>query len=211
VGGGGGGSGGRAPRFFLQLHGAFGAAYLSGEMTTDIDQSTPPGAVGSDGQECPRDSPSNCTFPDGVGDTVNITSTGFTPTIAVRVTAGYYVIERLAIAAGIRLQPSAGKGSLSNLFIFGRLQYLLTPPVAMGVHAAVYLGTGVGQIQPKPDLMGGSGDRYIISGLNSVFVGASIGYRFTPNVGVFIEPEVDVLFPTTLLNIDISAGIGIYF
>ncbi|NUQ74543.1 MAG: hypothetical protein HUU21_13390 [Polyangiaceae bacterium] len=184
-------------------------------MSTDVDATTPIGGVSPDGQECPSTEPQPCGFPDGVGDVINITSAGFTPTIAIRALFGMWFIPRLGGALGIRYQPDAGQGSMSHFMIYGRLQYLLTPPAAVGIHASVFAGAGGGQIQPKPDLMGAAtpdgGERYVIAGLGAAFVGGSIGYRFVRNFGLWAEAEIDVLFPTTLLNIDMSAGVGVYF
>ena len=44
------------------------------------------------------------------------------------------------------------------------------------------------------------------SGLFGAHVGATVRYRFTPNVGFFAAPEIDVQLPTVLFNVDLTLG-----
>jgi hypothetical protein len=141
---------------------------------------------------------------------VRIKQPGFVPTFALRFTLGYYLTERIAAAVSVRFQPSSGQGDLANLLIGARGQFLVTEPAAQGLNAAIHLGTSVGQIQPQPPQAGASGP-FVISGLNGIQAGGTIGYRFSNNAGLFVTPELNILLPTFLLDIDLSAGLELAF
>ncbi len=91
-----------------------------------------------------------------------------------------------------------------------RGQYLLTDPAAEGLNAAVFLGTSHGQIQPKPP-QNTENEPYIRSGLNGIQLGSVIGYRISKNFGLHATPEIHLLLPTFLFNIDLTVGIEVAF
>ena len=130
-------------------------------------------------------------------------------------TIGYWIIPRFALAATVRFQFDAGEGSLSNLLIGLRAMYQLTIPTGAGFHADVFIGTSVGQIQLRPGQNGTEAnpieEPYMVSGLNGVQLGTNIGYRFARNIGLTLTPELHVLFPQFLFNIDVTASIAVAF
>ena len=52
---------------------------------------------------------------------------------------------------------------------------------------------------------------FVKSGLQGAHVGMALRYRFTPNIGLLFAPEIDVQFPTFLLNIDPTIGLEASF
>jgi hypothetical protein len=233
---GGGRGGGGAPRFFLHLGVTTGFGYLSSGMPADQGPVVydPPeefrrvpyeeGGVRvpypSSYEGCLED-PSSAMemgFPAlqatasgrAVGCTVRVGTPGFLPSFAIRGTLGYYVTERLAIAGSVRFQPVSGVGTLSNLLLQLRAQYLLTDPAATGVHVAPFLGGSAGQIQFSPDQQDLVAP-WIRSGLGGVQVGSVVGYRFVKNFGLVATPEIHVLFPDFMFVFDVSFSIEVGF
>ena len=203
------GDDGDGPRFFLHVGGAFGSAYVSAGMRADTPK--PPGLESQEDSpwvDCQDDADGN-----GANDSncsVRVQNPGFVPTTSVRIAAGYYITSRIAAAAYFRYQLSAGEGQLANMLFGVRGQYLITQPSDRGLHAALMLGTSYGQIQPLVDQQGEIGP-HIISGLNGVQVGGVIGYRFVRNFGIVLTPEVSILLPTFLFNIDFIGALEVGF
>lgn len=193
---------GGQPWFFGHVGMSLGLGYASPGSRAD----SVPDGVGDDSayEDCLLDGgvPYQCN--------VRLQTPGFVLAPALRVTAGVWVLPRLAIAATFRFQFNAGEGSLANMLIGGRVQYQLTEPSADGLHADIHVGTSVGQIQLQPP-QNGADEPYIISGLNGVQLGGTVGYRFVDNVGVFITPELHFLFPTFVFVLDITAGLEFAF
>jgi hypothetical protein len=144
------------------------------------------------------------------GCTVRVGTPGFLPSIAIRATVGYYLTDRFALAGSVRFQPVAGVGTLSNLLLQLRGQYLLTEPAATGVHVAPFLGASVGQIQFAPDQQDLL-TPWIRSGLGGVQLGSVVGYRFMRNFGLVATPEMHILFPDFLFVFDVTASIEVGF
>ncbi len=213
-----------APRFFADVGVSLGLAWVDSGTTADslrpdgIPRTRLPTEAGympSAWVYCGGDvGPDRITVDATAPCQVRINSAGFAPTLAFRLSLGYYVTERIAIAASARIQFESGEGSLAMLFIGGRLQYLITEPSALGLNASVFAGGGGGQIQPRPAQTAVRGeDRtpFVVSGLAGVQVGANIGYRFVRNFGIRVTPELHFMFPSFLFNIDLTAGVELAF
>ncbi len=142
---------------------------------------------------------------------VRLEQPGFLPAIGLRFTVGGWIIPRFGIAGTFRFQFNAGKGTLSNMMLGLRAMVQVTDPVAEGFHADVHLGTSYGQIQLRPPQGQGVNEPYLISGLNSVQIGGTMGYRVARNFGIHFTPEVHLLFPTFLFAFDLNIGVGVYF
>jgi len=202
----------KAPRFFFQLGPAVGLAYVTSGMIADQippEDNTKKQAWVQDNEsgedDCSDDDANKTTY------CVKIEKPGFVPTLALKATFGYYVSPRIALAGFVRFQPDAGFGQLSH-YLFGlRLQYLLNTPSARGWWGAVHVGGTIGQIQPHPAQPANLGRPYVTSGLQGVVGGGTVGMRLFRNLGFYLSPEINFLFPTTMLNIDTTAGIEISF
>lgn len=200
---------GDMPRFFLDAGFSLGLGYATSGGSAD---SAPP--AGSSITESQYASYQDNTHPDCDAldgqFCVRLEQPGFLLAYALRFTVGYWIIPRIAAAATIRFQLDAGQGSFSNLLIGLRVMYQVTQPAAEGLNANVFLGTSYGQIQLKPP-QNGAEEPYIISGLNGIQIGANVGYRFMRNVGVTFTPEIHLLFPKFLFNIDLTAAVSVGF
>ena len=56
----------------------------------------------------------------------------------------------------------------------------------------------------RPRTEPSAGAPFVESGPVSVHVGGTARYRITPNFGLFASPELDVLLPKFMLNIDLT-------
>lgn len=195
-----------APRFFIDIGATVGLGYAQSGMQAD---------TGDDGSAPPENSPwvrggtEDCDL-DPAFFCVRIATPGFVPTFAIRAALGYWVHPRVAIGLQIRFQPSAGVGDLANMLIGLRLYAHATEPTAEGFIATPFIGSSYGQIQLQPPQNGGA-EPFIISGLNSVQFGSTLGYRFMRNVAIIATPEFHVMFPTFLFDIDLTVGLQASF
>lgn len=189
---------GDMPRFFASVGFSLGLAWVGEGMRADSMGSGPGYIPG--GQ-------------DGCGHTqcVGISAAGFVPTYALRLTIGGWIIPRFGIAATLRWQFDAGEGQLSSLLIGVRGMVQLTAPTAEGLHANIFVGTSIGQIQPRPSQQDEDNRPYVVAGLNGVQLGGTVGYRFMRNVGISFTPEVHLLFTEFLFNLDLTASIDVSF
>ncbi len=198
--------------------------------TDDIDPLTGALPVAGEGsltpfQDCLADDQG--FFPDDTGTratgcNVRVETPGFLAAVALRVGFGYYVIPRLALSAQLRFQVATidgaggmgaggGAGTLANLLIGLRAQYLVTDPAATeGLFVAPFIGTSVGQIQLRPD-QAGQDEPFLRSGLNGVQLGSVIGYHIVKNFGIVATPEVHILFPDFLFDFDVTIGAQVSF
>lgn len=191
------------PRFFAHLGFTLGFSYVSSGMFAD-GTGTDPAFVPEGDENCKDNGDAAQDF------CVRVANPGFVPTYALRVTAGYYVWNRLALAGSIRFQPNAGQGDLANWLFSARAQYLFTPMTEKGLNISTFVGTGFGQIQPQP-AQSGSVRPFVRSGLHSLDLGGTLGWRFTRNIGLFFTPEVRLMVPLFLFHIDTTAGIELAF
>jgi hypothetical protein len=133
-----------------------------------------------------------------------VNASGFVLSPAMRVNIGYFVLPRLSVAALLRYQFSAGEGTLANILLGGRAEYLfIGGNSATGFGFSSFLGVTGGQIQPQPPPEGsGQTAPYLISGMIGSHVGFNFRYRFHRNFGLALAPELDLQFPNFLLHID---------
>ena len=197
------GSDGDAPRFFVHLGGTLGLGWASAGMEADSAPADPSSPAWIPGGEPGCDLP-----PDRY--CVRVQQSGLVQTFAFRVSAGYFVTPRLGLGATLRYQLDAGEGQMANMLVGLRVQYLLTEPAGEGFQASVFAGTSYGQIQLRPpqDM---PTEPYIISGFNGVQLGSVMVYRVARNFGFHVTPEVHLLFPTFLFDVDLTAGIEVGF
>ncbi len=142
--------------------------------------------------------------------TVRVEQSGFVLAPALRITLGYWIIPRFAVAAHIRYAFSSGEGTLASTMIGLRAMVQLTNPAMEGFHADAFVGSSFGQYQISPP-QSGVKEPYIISGLNSVQIGGNIGYRIMENFGINLTPEFHILFPASLWAIDLTLGLAVSF
>ena len=197
------------PRVFADVGFSLGLGYATANRPAD--SAPPPDANPADPQYGAYEyQPS---FPDCAAQMneycVRLEQPGFLLAPALRFTVGVYIIQRLAVAGTVRFQLNSGQGTLANLLLGLRLSYDLTEPTNSGLLANIHLGSSYGQIQLQPP-QNGAAEPYIISGLNGIQVGGTLGYRILKHFGVVLTPEVHIMVPTFLFAIDLtlSAQVG---
>jgi hypothetical protein len=138
---------------------------------------------------------------------VRMRSTGFVPQAALRANIGYFITERIAASALFRFQLSSGEGTLAGILLGVRGEYLLTEPRAKGFMASAFLGATFGQIQAQPPADGSTDEApFVVTGPLGVHVGSTLRYRFMPNFGLFVAPELDLQLPAVMFHIDATLG-----
>lgn len=144
---------------------------------------------------------------------VRVKTPGFVPNLALRAAVGHFLTPEIAIAAILRFQFDAGEGTLPNMLIGARGEYMLTSPRSKGLMVSAFGGATFGEIQAQPPADGSTeGAPFVRSGLFGVHAGATVRYRFSPQLGVFIAPELDLQLPTVLFNFDLTlAGVEAAF
>jgi hypothetical protein len=131
----------------------------------------------------------------------------------MRLAVGHFITPQVALAAILRFQFKAGEGTLPNMLIGARGEYMLTEPKAKGLMISAFAGATFGEIQAQPPADSSTeGAPFVRSGLFGLHAGATFRYRFTHNFGLFIAPELDLQLPTVLLNLDLTlAGLEAAF
>lgn len=169
--------------------------------------------VGAYAGDCPADGVETDPFlgdPNAVYPSkycVRVKKPGFVPGLGMRMQIGYFFSDHFALSIPIRLQFSAGQGTLSRVLLGLRGEYQWLKPKATGWLFSNYLGFTVGQIQAQPPADNATDNApWVISGP----VGAHLGiyqlrFRFHPNVGLVSSAELDIQFPNFLMNIDWTA------
>jgi len=136
---------------------------------------------------------------------VRVNKPGFAPQVALRASLGYFITHDVALSLIGRFQFSAGEGQFANMLIGARAEYMFTKRKARGLMVSGFVGGTFGQIQAQPSAKNATGgEPWIKSGLGGAHIGATIRYRFTDNLGMFMAPEFDVQFPSFLWNIDLT-------
>jgi hypothetical protein len=174
-------------------------------------------SIGPIKNECPGDG--QVTGPDAYNMTgnpadlypssycVRMRSTGFVPQAALRAALGYFLTPRIAASALFRFQFSAGEGTLAGILVGARGEYLLTEPRATGLMASAFFGATFGQIQAQPPADGSTDEApFVVTGPIGVHVGSTVRYRFMPNFGLFVAPELDLQVPAVMFHIDATLG-----
>jgi hypothetical protein len=144
---------------------------------------------------------------------VRVKSPGFVPSLAMRAAVGHFITDRISVAAIFRLAFSAGEGTMANMLLGARGEFMLTAPRSKGLMISLFGGGTFGQIQVQPPADGGTeGAPFIKSGLMGVHAGTNIRYRFSKHFGVYAAPEFDFQLPTFLFNLDLTvAGVEAAF
>jgi hypothetical protein len=139
---------------------------------------------------------------------VRVKKPGFVPNLALRLAIGRFITPKISLAALLRYQFSAGKGSLSHMLIGARAEYLFSQPKSKGLMISGFAGLTFGEIQAQAPAARTSGAPFVKSGMMGVHAGANFRYRLSPHFGLFASPELDVQLPTLLLNLDFTlAGV----
>jgi hypothetical protein len=143
-----------------------------------------------------------------------VRDSGLVANFQIRAEVGYFVLDWFGISLFARFQPISGFGPLSLMLIGARLHFRLldvsTPEFIPRPFVHLHVGGSAGQIQVQVPNNGPQAP-WGTSGLGGAHVGATVGYRFTPNVGIFFEPDVMFQFPNFLFNIDLHAGVEFGF
>jgi hypothetical protein len=155
-----------------------------------------------------------CTAPAGTY-CVRVNRSGMTFAHGLHVGAGVFITERFALGARVRWSPRSGDGPLNNLILGLRAYYQLTQTEEVGVHILAFVGAMAGQIQVRPSQQP-TGDAEIErpwarTGLGGAELGAKIVYRFVPNTGLVLSPELYTLFPDFSFGIQATLGIDVTF
>jgi len=139
---------------------------------------------------------------------VRINEPGMVFLPALRLALGYFVLPSLSLAGIFRFQFEAGQGTLANMLLGGRAEYIFYGgESATGLTLSGFLGGTLGQIQAKPpqEQEGGLAP-FIISGMGGAHIGVTARYRLHRFAGVFFSPEFDFQFPSVLMNVDLTIG-----
>lgn len=220
-------------RFFLEVGFNMAAATASHQMTpTDAPTlGNFPGSASIPDRLDPQldDDPANDSYYLGGRNGCNATAPAGSATSAtadnycVRVTSGLFVFapgihvgvgawltERIGLSLRARIGFGNGGGTLAFVQVGLRAHFRLVVPKPDGLHVSLFLGGGVGQVQVRPKQIGA--DRpWARTGLGGVELGANIGYRFTPNVGIFVQPGAYALFPDFSLGLQATVGLDLAF
>jgi hypothetical protein len=144
---------------------------------------------------------------------VRVKSPGFIPNLALRTAFGRFITPKISLAALLRFQFSAGKGTLSHMLIGARAEYMLTERKVKGLMVSAFVGGTFGEIQASPSAPPPNKNApFVKSGLMGVHAGANFRYRLSEHFGLFAAPELDVQLPTFLFNLDLTlAGLEAAF
>jgi hypothetical protein len=140
---------------------------------------------------------------------VRVEAPGMVPNLAMRLNPGYFISHRFALSMPLRIQFSAGKGSLSHLLIGARGEYLFSKmDKATGVPISWFFGATIGQIQAKPPPKDPKrASPYAISGPFGLHTGVNIRVRVHRNFGLIFSPELDLQVPDLMFNVDLAGGV----
>jgi hypothetical protein len=202
---------GEQKRTFVQVGFSIGAATVGrGRVAAPqpgADCYDESGALRPECQSYVFPSAGDCSGPEAC---VRVAETGLLPVMGLRLAVGHYILPRLAMVATMRM-GFGGSGFMGQWMMGMRAQYLFTSLDATGFNASAFFGGSVGQIQTQPDQGHGVRDLFVSPGLGSFQVGAVLGYRFLPNFGIHVTPEVHVFVPSGTLVLDMTAGIETAF
>ncbi len=138
---------------------------------------------------------------------VRVTSGLFVFAPGVHVGLGAWITDRFGISLRARIGIGHGGGGALSFIQAGlRLHYRVIVPKPEGLHMSILLGAAYGQIQVRPKQVGA--DRiWASTGPLSVDLGLNLGYRFTPNVGIFVQPGAYVMLPDFSLGLQATVGV----
>jgi len=217
---------GRLKRFFIEAGVTLGVAPVGKGHKADI---SPPSRVAteagnrpesrrdayvkSQGWDCKTRTVQRDTNGDGMLEPATqlydcdayVVNSGLVPTYALQLAAGYRFNDKLYAAVTTRFQFMRGEGALAGVLIGARGGYVLLDTSKFD--ADVFLGLGVGQIQPQVVNNG----PYVVSGLGALEIGGRGLYNLTDRVALMVSPHAFVMFPATLFNIDLTFGAQVAF
>jgi hypothetical protein len=218
----------RTPRFFLRAGAALGLAFARSGMSADRPPPQPfvqeafqkqiaTGSVEA-GREALAAHGYDCDWsakPGGTGGMVAancevaIKAPGLAFVPGIDLSAGWYIMPRFALSTFVRITPKAGAMAILRHAVLGaQAEYALTAPQERGFWANVGFGMGGGRIQVRPPSGSGSAHRpYATSGLGEAHALLALGYRFSPNFGLYATPTVRLLFPDKLWMLDPALGV----
>ncbi|MBL8682614.1 MAG: hypothetical protein JNK05_25825 [Myxococcales bacterium] len=191
------------PLFEVEFGGGFGLVSVSGTPAYDeavrIDPMNPM-------------SPAACMMVSCPSMTGGLSVTGYLiPSLRV------HFAQRFGVGLSFRIQPDAGpRTALANLLIALRGYYAVTSNgfARTGLVAAVFAGTGVGQISARAPGYEGQPfptTGHVITGLNSIQAGGRIEYGVGPGFRFGGDLALQFLFPRFVFSADITAFVGIAF
>jgi hypothetical protein len=140
---------------------------------------------------------------------VRVVKPGMVTNLAIRLNPGYWITRSFALSIPFRFQFNAGKGSLSHMLIGLRGELMFSDQTkATGFPVSWFFGATYGQIQAKPPPKDPKRPApYAVSGPFGVHTGVNVRFRIHRNFGFIISPEVDVMVPDFLFNIDLAGGV----
>ena len=210
-----------APRFYVQAGIGVGAGYAADGMTAASLPSVSPPPVDPQTNLPTVDDSFYASGKNGCGAPageycVRVTTNGFLPIYAPRLYIGYWVSEKVGISVGMRYQIAAGPGTLSHFLLQFRLHYQFVAPPPSGFHANMYLAMSTGQVQLRPSQEptnpGESIDRpWIKTGLGGTELGAVVGYRLNRHLGLYVNPELYVLYRDFSMGAELIFGADVAF
>ncbi len=178
-----------------------GRSPLTKSCAADGKASGPPDVMGKDGKLYATREPSSYC--------VRVEKPGFVPALALRLNPGYFISKRFGLSLPVRIQFKAGKGTLANLLIGIRGEYLFSEmDKATGVPVSWFFGATVGQIQAKPPPKDPKRPApFAVSGPFGVHTGVNVRIRVHRNFGFILSPEIDAQLPRFMLNLDLAGGV----
>lgn len=122
---------------------------------------------------------------------------------AARLALGLRIDESFALAALLRVQLRAGHGDLAGILLGGRVEQRLWRASPTGPSVSLFGGATAGQIQVEAPETGA----YAISGTAGVHLGTALRYPAGEHLALVLAPELDLQFPTTMLNTDLTLSL----
>jgi hypothetical protein len=155
------------------------------------------------------------TDAEGFGDEdhycLYVRDAGMVANLQVRLEVGYYVLPWLGFSAFARFQPFSGIGPLSFMLIGARVHArVFDEGRDSGPSLSVHVGGSGGQIQVAVPNNGAT-PPYGQSGPGGFHFGANASWRFTRNVGIFVNPDFMFQVPNFVFNLDLTLGIEVGF
>ena len=141
---------------------------------------------------------------------VRVTEGAFVFSPAIHLALGAYFTDMLGVSLRLRMGFNFDGGIFDFLQVGLRFHLRFIVPRPTGFHMGAFLGASYGQVQVKPQQVGAD-DIWAQTGNIGIDLGANLGYRFLPNVGIFVQPGVYVLLPEVSIGLQATIGIDLAF